>query len=440
MAFIHPQSCECTKSELDLFTVPATQTSIEAGTWVEYNPISAIAHGLPIEFNVLGSGQDYVDLANTQLYVTVKITRGTDADIDNTDAVAPVNLTLHSLFSEVELKVNDTLISSTNNTYAYRSYLETLLSYGGDAKSSQLTASMYYKDTALHMDDGNPNAADASNSGMVKRHAHFAGSRTVDMIGTIHADLFFQEKFLPSDVGFRLRFVRHKDAFCLLSSTANASFKMKVIDCKLFVRKIKLSPSVFVAHARALEQSNAKYPVRRVVCKTFTVSTGNLNFTQENLFSGQLPTRIVVGFVDNDAFNGTYAKNPFNFKHYNLSQLKLYLDGQQQYIKPIEPDFTNHRYITAYISLFSGTGKLQKDEGTDISREDYRGGYALYAFDLTPDLAESDHFNLNKEGNVRLDAKFGTALPNTINAIVYAEFENVIEIDRNKNVIFDYSN
>jgi len=163
MAFVHPQSCECAKSELDLFAVPQTQTSIESGTWIEYNPISALAHGLPIEFNVLGSGQDYIDLANTQLYVKAKITRANDVDIDNTDHVSPVNLTLHSLFSEVDFKLGDTVISSTNNMYPYRAYLETLLSYGQDAKKSQLTSALYYKDTARHMVDGDPTVADAEN-------------------------------------------------------------------------------------------------------------------------------------------------------------------------------------------------------------------------------------------------------------------------------------
>ena len=41
MAFVHPQSCECIKSELDIFAVPPTQTSIEHGQYVEYNPIAA---------------------------------------------------------------------------------------------------------------------------------------------------------------------------------------------------------------------------------------------------------------------------------------------------------------------------------------------------------------------------------------------------------------
>jgi len=234
--------------------------------------------------------------------------------------------------------------------------------------------------------------------------------------------------------------VRQNDAFSLISDEVGAAYKVKILDCKLYVRKTKLSASVFVAHAKALELGNAKYPVRRVVCKTFTVPRGNLDFSQENLFSGQLFTRLVLGCVDNDAFNGNYAKNPFNFKHYDLTQLKLYMDGQQQHIKPLEPNFAAHQYIASYMSLFSGTGKQQKDEGNDIARTDYPGGYALYAFDLTPDLAEHDHFNLTREGSLRVDIKFAHALVATINIVAYAEFENVIEIDRNRNVLFDCNN
>ena len=56
-----------------------------------------------------------------------------------------------------------------------------------------------------------------------------------------------------------------------------------------------------------------------------------------------------------------------------------------------------------------------------------------------PDLAEEGHFNLARDGSVRIDMKFANALVNTINVIAYAEFEN-IEIDRNRNVLFDYTN
>ena len=237
----------------------------------------------------------------------------------------------------------------------------------------------------------------------------------------------------------RIRLVRNKDAFCLMAA-AGSTFKVKILDCKLYVRKVKINPSVLIAHNIALEGGNAKYPIRRAVCKTYTIPTGNLDHTQENLFTGQLPTRLVIGCVDNDAFNGRYSKNPYNFKHYDLRQLKVYLDGQQHSLIPIEPNFAANHYITAYANLFAGTGKLMKDEGTDIRREDFGSGYALYAFDLTADLAEEGHFSLMKHGNVRLDLKFGTALPNTINVIAYAEFESVLEIDKSRNIIINYKN
>ena len=441
MAFIHHQSCECAKSELDLFAIPPTQTSIESGGFVEYNPISSLADGTPIEFVVNGSGQDYIDLANTQIYVRAEIVQANGGAIDANNHVGPVNLLLHSLFSEVDVKLNDTLVSSSNNTYSYRSYLETLLSYGPAAKNSQMTSALYYKDVATYMDENNPHDGTLHNTGLKKRHALFENGGVVDMMGAIHSDMFFQERYLPSDVGLRIRFVRNKNAFCLMSSVADANFKIKIHDCKLYVRKLKLNPSVFIGHAKALEVSNARYPIKRVICKTFTIPTGNLDYSQENLFTGQLPCRLVMGCVDNDAFNGLFAKNPFNFKHFNLTQLKLYLDGQQHHIKPLEPNYAAKQYIGAYMSLFSGTGKLQKDEGNDISREDYSGGYALYAFDLTPDLSEGgDHFNLSRDGSVRIDLKFANPLPNTINVIAYAEFENLIELDRNRNIVFDYSN
>jgi hypothetical protein len=35
---------------------------------------------------------------------------------------------------------------------------------------------------------------------------------------------------------------------------------------------------------------------------------------------------------------------------------------------------------------------------------------------------------------------FAEALASTITVIAYAEFENIIEIDRNRNVVFDFNN
>jgi hypothetical protein len=134
------------------------------------------------------------------------------------------------------------------------------------------------------------------------------------------------------------------------------------------------------------------------------------------------------------------SKNPLNFKHFSLIEIMVYLDGQQHGIKPLPSSFANGQYISAFMSLFSGTGKANRDEGYDIDRSEFANGYALYSFDLNSDLSEDDHFKLARQGTVRIDLKFATLLPNTVTVVTYAEFRNTIEIDRNRNVAFDFNN
>jgi len=90
------------------------------------------------------------------------------------------------------------------------------------------------------------------------------------------------------------------------------------------------------------------------------------------------------------------------------------------------------------MKVITRTGKLCKDEGLFVSREDYARGYALYAFDLSADLGEDDHFSLVRQGSVRLALKFARALAATVSVVAYAEFENIIEVDRDRNVVFDF--
>lgn len=438
MAFIQEGSCECTKSELDLFSIPPTQTSVESGNWVEYHPISSISDGAPIEFDIVASGEEYLDLANSQLYVRAKICRGDGSDMEDDDLVGPINNFLHSLFSQVDVSLNGVLVSSSTNTYPYRSYIESLLSYGPAAKQSQLTSALFYKDTAGHMDE--TSTANAGTNNGLKKRARFTNeNRVVDMIGRLHSDLFFQPKYLLNEVNVKIRLTRSRDAFALMWE-GTRDFKTKILNASMFVRKVKISPSVYLAHANSLESGTAKYPIRRVICKTFTVAAGARDASNEKLFSGQLPARIIVGCIENDAANGRRDRNPYNFKHFGLREIGVYLDGQQQTIKPLECDFEGNSFVRAFASLFTGTGKDNLDEGNDIDRQEYPQGYALYAFDLSPDLAEDDHFNLVKQGTVRLDVKFAAALERTITVVVYGEFENVIEIDRNRNIVFDFNN
>ena len=98
-------------------------------------------------------------------------------------------------------------------------------------------------------------------------------------------------------------------------------------------------------------------------------------------------------------------------------------------------------YIDAYYTLFSGTGIHYLNEGNSISREAYANGDCLIDIDLTPDLSanQDTHWNLVKHRSVRIDVRFDDPLTSTVNYIIYAEYENILEIDSSRQVLVDYS-
>ena len=227
-----------------------------------------------------------------------------------------------------------------------------------------------------------------------------------------------------------------------MASEADVDYRVKLTEAYLKIRKVKVSPSISIAHELALKKGPAIYPVRRVECKTFIISAGNPSLRKDNVYNGLVPKTFVFGMVDSAAFNGAYRKNPYNFKTYTTSFLGVTVNGEEVPFRPLQLSYAaaNPRYIEAYLTMFSGTGKLFYNAGNDISRDDFGNGYALYAADLTPDMCgSSDHFNVVQRGNLAVDIKFSTAPTDAVSLVCYGEFENTIHIDSERNVIYDYT-
>ena len=137
MAFVHRQSCEGgVKSKLDLFAVPPTQTSIEEGGWIEHQP----PIGWPDRIHLARNRRC---VSRSRQHISTRTRENSERKRNRrwrlyTDGA--LNNWLHSLFSQVDVYLNDTLATSSSNTYPFRSYVETLLSYGAEAKKTQLTS------------------------------------------------------------------------------------------------------------------------------------------------------------------------------------------------------------------------------------------------------------------------------------------------------------
>ena len=480
MSYVHPFSKRCDKSEIDLFSVPPTQQSLERGRWIDYAPLSSVENtDSPINFLVTGT-DEYIDLSKTILTVTGKIVKDNESVLAGADQadVAPVNNFLHSLFKQVDVYLNGKQVTPAMGTYPYRAYIETLLNYDVSAKESQFFSALYYKDTATQMDetgslpkgskeitykDGSNNSVKITvvtggtgNQGFAKRSKFIQNSKQFVLSGPIFADIFMTDRLLLNMMDLRVVLNRSNPEFCLMDLSTGTTVKPKVqlSHVELKIRKVKLDQAVSDGIERMLKQTPALYPIRRVECKILTVPASLPSTRQDNIFSGLIPKTFVVGFVTAKAAGGNYGKNPYNFAHFGVTSLSLTANGEEIPFKQLTlkyPEKPNGEidpaadkdveldFDEAYNTLFSGTGKIYSNAGLDIDRDDYPGGYALYAFDLTPDMCKSSqYFNTVQRGSLSLALTFESQ-KDPLALVCYGDFENVIRIDAERNAIYDIS-
>ena len=434
--------CVCFTSEYDLFTKLPTQVNIESTNLVEYKSKTSLQDGGPLEFSIPGS-VDNIDFSKSYLDMVVKVTKvdGTNIipnppapragqDAANPEFAGPVNLFMHSLFKNVVLEIGGQIISDTSNNYPYRSYLETLLHYGRDAKASHLQEALYYKDTI-------PELINDDNEGLKKRRNLIKEGKKLQLKGRLHLDMFQQSKVLMDHTEVKLRLVRHDPEFALV--TQNIACKIKIEEASFFVCKHRPTPTAWSAILKENQKTNARYPIKRVVVKNYQISQGDYQINRDDIFLGTVPAVMVFGIVDSAAYSGSYGKNPFNFEHCYMTSATVSISGQPATVQSYNFDFENNRFLDGYHSLFEGSAIGYTNSGIDIERDNYPSGYALIQCDLTKSMSNYAMMkDSSNKGDVRLEIKFGRPLANSMVLIVMGIHLNELEITNKREVLTDY--
>lgn len=420
--------------EVSLFEKPCNNVAYEKIQYVDYRPTSSLSSGGSIDFTISPLANQYIDLKKTYLFARAKITKA-DGTATNIDKVAPVNLTLHSLFNQVDVHLQQELVSSIGSqTYGYKAYIETMLEYGPDAKRSQLQAQLFYKDKAGDMDGLSlPKApgvyTDEETGGMVTRWSFFVDGQTVDMMAPLMADICQQNRLILNGVEIQFKLWPSKDAFRLVSTEEDPSYKLEIVEACLKACKVTPTPTLLLAHTAALKESNALYPYQKTQIKTFNIVSGQHSFHLDDLFQGDIPSRVVITMVKSKAFSGDYTKNPYNMETFNLNSLGAYVNDESVPGKPLQMNFSDANFVTAYHSLFAGLDKDGKDWGNGIKLAEFKLGYAFFIFDLLPGDQTAVH-----KANVRVDGTFSEPLPENITIIIYAKFPSMLEITETRAV------
>ena len=293
---------------------------------------------------------------------------------------------------------------------------------------------LYSKDTATKMDLV---AVDGANSGFKARSQYIKESKSVDVPSVLPCDLISSDHLLLNGLLLKIVLHRPRDSFVLMADDASRDCRVRTRETQLCVRYVRLSDEIYRNIQQSLPAALACYLIRHVVMKTHSVKQRISSLNWENAPVGQLSNRVFMTMVDSDAYIGSVTKNPFTLKHFSASQLAIYLNGEMS-VPPLKLKFVDNHYIDIYRSLFATAGRIDMDNGLDITRSDYKSGYCIFGFDTSPSICNGEPLERKRNGTLQANIKFRAPLPNSINVIMYMESDNDIFVDKLRQITKDY--
>ena len=439
-------STEGTLSELDLFSVPPTQTAITEHIVTEHRPLNPLGDVNTIEFKISTASDEYINFAETLLFLKLRVSlTKTDNTVLTADAwksISPVNYFMQSLFREVALKIGDNQVTMAPQTYPYKAYFEALLGYTKAAKKSYLGSALWA--TNEESVDDSVDTTRNTVFTVAKGSKSFSVSNEINLMGRLHLDMALQPKLLLGGTELTLSFKPNSPEFCLMCSAEKLVPKIEITEACLFVHRSKVAPHIVEGHLAGLQLATVKYPIVRSEVKAITLPSGMSDIIIDNVVNGQLPRRLFIAFVDHSALTGSFKKNPFNLKHFKLNYLATFINGVQYPSKPFTPDYDKEQYVREYMSLFEATNQLNTmDSKVNITYDSYGIGHTIYGFNLAQDSSDgccgtSSHANLIRRGQLRVECHFAEQLASPVNMLCYLEYDNLLEIDRDKSVRTNY--
>lgn len=299
---------------------------------------------------------------------------------------------------------------------------------------------------AHYYDDLNPSARrgdnDASKNSFKSRAVLAEQSKTIPIITPIFSDFFNQNRFLPPLTPLRLELIRQSNAFSIVSNVTDCDYKVKLVDCKLMIRRVKTFPSVRLAIENSLSSKPLRFPVNACSVKPFFVPANSLSYLTDDLFQnrGGVPRFAAIAFLDESTYRGSYNSNAFHFTSQHVKSIKLTMNGIT-YPTPHElrPDWEND-WTREYLALHLIS--MKSNRGSFCPLADFKDKFCVFILDMGRFQSESiaDHAQLKEDYPCRLDVTF-TAAPAAKNSkvmLVYSEMDGMIKISSQRHIELDY--
>ena len=394
-----------------------------------------------IEFEFQTDRNYYADLRQTYLALKLKLVKGRGYETYNIKKVKkehkeeakaaeketveeePVPLIthvsniLHSIFSNVEVYINNQQIHKPNGLYAHKSYNSNNFKGAISEYKGVLHCEGYdYEEFPDEIME-----ALLSEPSFSRRMKMLSRPDGFMLYGKLGVDFFSASELLYPNMKIRLRLIKARPNFHMISDNPNVS--LGIVDCSVYTRRIALNDDYHKKRMDMLAYTPVEFNYLETLAKTFIILARQNQFIQENIFNKAAVRRIAIAMNTNSAFTGSYTENPFWYQQFQLRQFRI-LRGGQSIV-----DFDAADNCRLYVTIMKAMN-FQNDIPS-IPIDNFKDHYVL-VFDLTSmqDVTENCHYPELVGEPLRLELNFTFLLEHVTELIVLGERMSSVAVDK----------
>ena len=333
--------------------------------------------------------------------------------------VTHLNNILHSIFSNVEVYINNQKIYNSNGFYAHKSYISNNFK-GAISENKGVFGVLHCEGYDYEEFPDEITEAPLSEPFFTRRMKMLSRPDGFMLYGELGVDFFSTSELLYPNMKIRLRLIRARPNFYMISDNPNVS--LGIVDCSLYTRPIALKDDYHKKRMDMLAYTPVECNYLETLAKTFIFPARQNQFIQENFFNNAPVRRIAIAKNTNSAFSRSYTENPFWYQQFELRQIRILRGGQ-----PIV-DFDAADNFRLYVTTMKAMN--YQDDIPSIPIENFKDHYVLL-FDLTSmqDATENCYYPEPVGEPLRLELNFTFPLEHVTELIVFGERMSSVAVD-----------
>ena len=234
-------------------------------------------------------------------------------------------------------------------------------------------------------------------------------------------DIASIDMYLLDGVDVRIRLEMANQDWIIKSSKQNPGFGIKISKAKLWIDRVTPHHNAMLALNQAMSTKPLEYVFNKTLFKTFVIGTGESGIIIDQPFGNCIPEKLTMLLVDMKSMSGDPTLNPLYFRHCNLANTHLAINGTAIY--NVNTDFNDDNYAHMFYESQKSIG-IKSDNM--ITHDSFVEGRAVFCFNFVNEVTGE------RSANLRLYLTLNDNLLTPHAVILLADTKGIISIDNQR--------